>query len=285
MLERPKLTMISFHWVRSKAPRSHSFVCAPRLRRGPRPLALQSALTAGARRAVATQAQHAAQAWGRPPSGSTGGPPGTASAAPCGRTGRCGPGGSRLHAGPSPPRGQSAARDGGVGQAGAKQIGRGGRGGPLTGGRRNTAEPRAEQTRRCAANDMAAARRRREGAGGKRACSCQRPAPRTAPGTHLVHARQRVHHDRVLFQLLHRLCVDDVLALGLLIVVRPAGGCRSSGTRGRAAKIWGSQPWRRQQACSGKRRPARVGTGMPVRELPCALGEGTQGGVPRLCAE
>lgn len=147
--------MISFRWVRSKAPRSHSFVCAPRRQRGPRPLAPQSALTAGARRAVAAQAQYAAQAWGRPPSGSAGGPPGTASAAPCGRTGRCGPGGSMQRAGPSPPRGQSVAPGGG-GQ-GQKPIDRGGRGGPLTGCKRSTTEPRAEQTRTGAPNDMAAA--------------------------------------------------------------------------------------------------------------------------------
>lgn len=42
---------------------------------------------------------------------------------------------------------------------------------------------------------------------------------------HLVDAGQRVHHNSILLEQLHRLRVDDVLALGALVVVRPKGRC------------------------------------------------------------
>ena len=85
------------------------------------------------------------------PSGHAGAPPGTASAGPCARTGRCGPGGSRQRAGRSRPRGGSA--------AGGRQEGRQGHhqaGAPLGNEARASPEKTqaraAQQRARCASN-------------------------------------------------------------------------------------------------------------------------------------
>ena len=62
---------------------------------------------------------------------------------------------------------------------------------------------------------------------------------------HLVDTGQGVHHHGILPELLHGVGCDDVLALGLLVVVRPA--LRSAGKGGRQGwEVTGSKWWGRQ---------------------------------------